>query len=535
MTKQRNFFNHSVSGFLFLFSSAYLYFFVRVLNRIGDEGALVYNAQRVIEGALPSRDFVEIMGPASFYWLGLFFKLFGVHVYVARGLLMLTGSLITVLLYWMTKRIYDGPFTVLPCIFYLFISIPLWSGTNHHWDSNLFALLSIGAFFLWQDRKQIYLLVLSGILAGLTSCFLQQKGLLIVLSLAFLLCGLGFSKNSPYYQTKKQIVLQLGTLMGSYGVVGCLVLLFYYLSGSLTGLLHANLVAPLTGYIDLNSVPYGFYLFNFFLISYSDAFQHILPFPLDRMLSVLIVFPLMLIYWLPALLLCLAGMIWFQKSEENINFYWKILPYLVTGAALWLSELHRKDLFHLIYGAPVLLILLFVLWTYCFRSKYNLQFFGICFVLLTVILFGYFNIRSSASADHPIATRRGTLYAHQEDLALKFLMDNTVPGDYVFVYPYYPMYYFLADIRNPTRYSVTYYCSIGQADEMIRDFQNKPVKYVLWDKVISGKKFKTWFPQYDQPSDGDLRLEQYILDHYQVIATGNGFDILKRQDEPNPR
>lgn len=82
----------STTGFLLFFVSAlYLYPFVRVIWRIGDEGTLVYGAQRVASGALPYRDFFEVMGPASFYWLGFFFKLFGAQWLVARGVLLLTG------------------------------------------------------------------------------------------------------------------------------------------------------------------------------------------------------------------------------------------------------------------------------------------------------------------------------------------------------------------------------------------------------------------------------------------------------------
>src|SRR2546430_4915814 len=55
-------------------SAAYLYPFLRVLWRVGDEGTLVYGAQRVAEGAVPYRDFMEVMGPGTFYWLGRFFQ-----------------------------------------------------------------------------------------------------------------------------------------------------------------------------------------------------------------------------------------------------------------------------------------------------------------------------------------------------------------------------------------------------------------------------------------------------------------------------
>ena len=41
---------------------------MRILWRIGDEGTLVYGAQLVAQGALPYRDFFEVMGPGSFFF-----------------------------------------------------------------------------------------------------------------------------------------------------------------------------------------------------------------------------------------------------------------------------------------------------------------------------------------------------------------------------------------------------------------------------------------------------------------------------------
>lgn len=201
---------------LFVFSAAYFFLFAKVLWRIGDEGTLVYGAQLVAQGALPYRDFFEVMGPGSFYWLGLFFKLFGTNVIVARAVLLFTSSLTIVLLYWMTRRIYQGPFELLPSIFYLIISFPLWPGANHHWDSNLFALMAVGAFFLWQDQGRRWFLVLAGVLAGLTSCFMQQKGLFLVVALGLVVLVNGCRAA----ETKSRVASNLGILLGGYAAVG---------------------------------------------------------------------------------------------------------------------------------------------------------------------------------------------------------------------------------------------------------------------------------------------------------------------------
>ena len=44
----------------------------------GDEGLLVSGAVRIVHGQVFARDFFEVVGPGTFYWLALFFKLFGV-------------------------------------------------------------------------------------------------------------------------------------------------------------------------------------------------------------------------------------------------------------------------------------------------------------------------------------------------------------------------------------------------------------------------------------------------------------------------
>ena len=527
MTTENKCIDSRICILLFMFSLAYLFLFVRVLWRIGDEGALVYNAQLVIQGALPSRDFSEIMGPASFYWLGLFFKLFGTNIVVARAVLLLTGSLTTMLLYWMTQRVYKGPFAVLPSIFYLVIGIPLWPGTNHHWDSNLFALLAVSTFFLWQDRGRWWFLAIAGVLAGLTSCFMQQKGLCIFLALVLVVWINGFRAG----QTKLKILSLLGTLLSGYAGVGCLTLLFFYLSGGLYNLIYNNLIVPISGFININDVPYGFGLIKFLFSTYLKNFQNIMPSPLYQAAATIMLVPLLVIFFLPLLLLGITGVACFQKSTRMTFFSATMLPYWATGSALWISELHRKDITHLIYGSPLLLILLFVTCDYCFRNKRILRSTGIAIITVSIIFFGSYNALVAASANQKIISRRGVLYGFKEDRALKFLIDNTTPGDYAYVHPYYPMYYFLADVRNPTRYSTVYYCSDAQAKEVIENLKSKRVKYVLSDKVISIANLQTWFPKYEHPTDGDLRLEQYLKDHYEVIGAENGFDILQRRED----
>lgn len=512
---------------LFVLVMAYFFFFVEVLWRIGDEGTLVYGAQLVAQGALPYRDFFEVMGPGSFYWLGLFFKLFGTNVIVARAVLLFTASFTIILLYWMTRRIYQGPFELLPSIFYLLISFPLWPGTNHHWDSNLFALLAVGAFFLWQDRGRWWFLALAGVLAGLTSCFIQQKGLLLVAALALVVLVNGYRAG----EAKSRVASSLGILLGGFAALGGLVLLFFFLAGGFSDLIYANLIWPLTRYHNVNVLPYGYGLQAWVGSYYHNLLQNLLPPPFAQVVGFLLLIPLLFIIFLPFLLFGLTGVSCLSKANSAKIFNATMLPYWAAGLALWVSELHRKDVIHLIYGSPLLLILFLVIWNYYWDRQKLLKYLGMGLITSSVILFGSFNVLIAASANQKIVTRRGILYGFKEDPALKFLIEHTKPGDYAFIYPYYPMYYFLADVKNPTRYSILLYHinTEAQFDEAIRALEQKQVKYVLWDTLVAGSNLKTWFPQYKQPPKDILHLEHYLEDHYEAIGTQNGFKILRRR------
>jgi hypothetical protein len=209
-----------------------------------------------------------------------------------------------------------------------------------------------------------------------------------------------------------------------------------------------------------------------------------------------------------------------------------MLPYCAAGLALFISELHRPDIMHLIYGAPLLLVLLFVTCIYYLENQRLLKSLGVGLIIGCLIFFGSFNALMALSANQEIATRRGILYGFKEDTALKFLIANTKPRDYVFIYPYYPMYYFLADVKNPTRYSTLLYQmnTEAQFDEVIQNLKQKRVKYILWDTLVAGEKLKTWFPQYEHPSEEKLLLEQYLNVNYKVIGTANGFRILRQKE-----
>ena len=506
---------------LFLLTSIYYYLFVRVLWRVGDEGTLVYGAQRVVEGDLPYRDFFEVMGPASFYWLGLFFKVFGVHVAVSRGLLLFTGAASVLLIYWMTCRVYRGPFELLPAFYYMIVAIPLWPATNHHWDSNLFALLALGAFFLWQDKGVMFYLVLAGVLAGIVSCFIQHKGLLVFIGLLLALTV----NNWRVGMGVRRLIAHSALVAAGYGAVGGLVILLFFWAG--------GLIWPLTNYHNVNVLPYGYGLMELvYRLDWKPMLQALLPPWAVTPLCMALMGPFFTILALPVLLVVLTAAAYLRQSDPPQLFSLRLWPYWTVGLGLWVSELHRQDIVHLIYGSPVLLILLLVVWDIVWRRWELVRNLGLGLVTLTLIMYGAGNCYKLLAVQHRLETRRGTLYAFEPDDALTFLHKHVKEKEEVLIYPYYPIYYFLADVKNPTRHSILMYHinTKKQFNEVIENLKRKKVKYVFWDTFVEGDNLKKWFPKYKKPSIKELKLEQFLKDHYQLIGIRNGFRILRRRD-----
>jgi len=102
----------------------------------------------------------------------------------------------------------------------------------------------------------------------------------------------------------------------------------------------------------------------------------------------------------------------------------------------------------------------------------------------------------------------------------------------VFVYPYYPMYYFLANLRNPTRYGILLYGynTDAQFQEALADLDRARPRYVLWDTVVDGNNWKKWYPAYVRPAERDLVIEPYLDRHYRTVTTKSGFRIMERID-----
>jgi len=492
-------------------AAVYLFFFVRVLTWNPDGGIYIYGAQMVLRGAIPARDFVELQGPGSFYWLAMFFKFFGVSFLTARAVLLVTGTATATLLFYLGQRI--GGTGISAALVVLVTSIPLGVMTSPHYDSNLFALAAFAIFVHGAEgihRRWSFLT--AGALAGATSCFLQQKGF-------YLACAFVLTLFILHRARARGAAMLVG--LGFSGVIAAELLLYTW-AHALRYLVYANLIWPLSTYEKANSAPYGFILREGFWRSWYPALHAIFPGPVALGLVFIFSVPFLLILGLPAILPLLAYR-WRTDASER-----RLIPYWAAGIAIWASELHRWDLGHLRNGCVLLLVVSFALLE---RRKRAVGKYVAAGITGCAVLYGTVNVAAASGQRVPIQSRRGTLYGSTTDPVLEFLQTHTTRGEEVFVYPYQPIYYFAADVRNPTRYSNLMYGinTDAQFHEAVEDIERKRVRYVLWDTVFSGEGLRNLFPAYRPPAKDKLIMEPYLERNYRQIGFENGFRILERK------
>ena len=503
-----------------LCAGLYLLPFMRLLQLGGDEGSVVYGAVRIVQGQVFARDFFEVMGPVTPYWVAAFFKVFGVTFLATRICLFLTSLGTGLLMYYLACRVCER-YRSLPCLLLASTSFgALWPGNSHHVDGNFFALLSVACMVLWQEGHRKLLLILAGALAGLTTCFFQPKGVLLLIAIFAWLWIQRQRKAAPNFA--------FGLITAGYLSVVGLVLAYFESQGALRSLIYANVLWPSRHYAAVNSVNYaqgiiGWYWDRYILLK--NAFDGPIVLVAIAAAAILIA-PLLFVAALPALTPISAMLAVFTGRSKWRIVTPEIALYGLCGVALWLSEIHRRDIFHLVFGAP-LLIILCIYFLDSIQKKYAvyaLQLLAICAVGLAA-----FNLIGALTA-HSVVTRAGSVAIFKDDPVLAFIDKHTAAGEEMFVYPYHPMYYFLSLTTNPTRYSLLLYNydTEEQFNDAVISLELRRPRYVICDAGFE-EKVKEDFPTSNRAGSSGRIIEPYLESHYKLVEEDNGIRILERK------
>lgn len=489
----------------------------------GDEGLILSSAQRILQGEVPYRDFFETFTPGSFYWVAAVLRVFGTTVATAQGLLLVTGVALALLVDRQSRHLTPGPYDLLPTALFLVLGIPFWPVVSHHWDSTILAMLTCLSLLRWCRQPTSRGLLATGWWAGLTALFLQTKGVAVFLgSWATVLLATRQGGGSWKEGTRRTAVLAAAPLL-----MGLATLAFFQQQGALAPLLDAVVRFPLTRYANVSGLPYGHFFWE------SVVPGAIPPGPLAPLLRLTLIIPGLIVLYGPfAVLLFLLARLVARGRDGPVDL--QVVGLYLSAFALWASELHRPCFAHLLFGSP----LLFVVEMHAFRlaePRLPGLFRGFAFCLLACLaIFGLGTMAATWEKGTLVTTRRGPMVAFGPDPCLAYLVQETRPGEEVFIYPYNTGYYFLADVRNPTRFSHLLYGYHRPEDfaETIHALESRQVGLVMVNERNTPEQMHPGYLSLVLPSQDERVMENYLDRRYREAAKVGIFRVLRRREEP---
>ncbi|MFZ2957940.1 MAG: hypothetical protein WA705_13715 [Candidatus Ozemobacteraceae bacterium] len=527
---------------LTLLSTIYLYFFLRVLFPVYDEGVVAYEAKCVADGRIPYIDFFEFIAPGSFYWPAAWFKLFGMSFATLRCSLLVTGVATVLLIDVISRRLFrrdnlyaesqticqsrtNGGFDTLPALYALFFGIPFWVSVSHHWDSNLLSFLAVLLFLRALDFETPRRFFFVGVATGMVGAFMQQKGVFLFLAELFMLGIFCIQRK----QKLREVFIPAASLGAGFGLVVVAIGIFFFAKGGLSDLIFNLFIFPIKNYNHLNVVPYGFGLWEFLIPFWRDIASVLMPEPAAGIFTGIVLIPLFALVALPVFCTLLLVVCFRYAKPALVSKSFQTC--LILGITLWISEMHRKDYYHILFAAPLLFT------TTCYllaslgdafpRFVKNL----LRLLFFSALLSGLFNVLPALTVTREQNTRQGSIRVSREEPMLDFLRENCQEGEEVFFYPYSPMLYFLGNVKNPTRFNVLFYGfhPDEQMNEVVRELEQKKVRYIFWDAAIDAVRLKETFPNYVSPPKEKQVVEQFIEREYKLYKRCGSFRVMVRR------
>lgn len=242
----------------FVFCAAFILGAVEINHDVGiyDEGIMLTGAMRVVQGALPHRDFYANYGPGQFFTLAAIFKLFGPSILVERiwDLVVKAGiaCLVNVIASNLMGRLFATAVTA-ACILWLavlgFPSYPVW-------PSLFFILLGILPLFrLFDGRYSVAGLLAAGLCIGFVVLFRYDVGFFACTAESAVLAAFGVFGRVDATRLRRIASLLFPFWIGTALVVVPL-FVAYAATGIIPDFIFQILEYPSKNYAAMRSLPF---------------------------------------------------------------------------------------------------------------------------------------------------------------------------------------------------------------------------------------------------------------------------------------
>lgn len=489
-----------------------------------DEGFLAYGAVRVLAGQIPNRDFVSYQPPLSFYSLAAMFRIFGVSILTLRTLGLFIYIAIVLLVYLLSRRMAGKavafcaalPAAYLGMPFFHFVPFAVWQGM-------FFSLLSALLVITAMQTGNYWLSFAGGLATALAMISRQDQG--IYLSAAVLIYAMAVRFARPDPGIKPRLLRFL-----CYWGAGALALIvplgiFWLASGAVPFMIRQLIVFPVTDYARTSSIPMPRFVKGAQITSNVITGLFYLP---------------PLIFAVTALALLIKAIRRrFLLEHAHATFI------LAFSIFFYCQVLTRSDLYHLLITLDPFFVLC-AWWlnkaSYAVRGivpgsgqgqAKNMRTVFISTALILALTAGagfwFFSLTKETFIGprqqkvEPLSIARGGVQLNPEyALSLKSIITEieilAKPDQSILCLPYQPMYYFLSQRNNPTRWNY-----IWPGDEtpedyrtLIEEVRHNPPAVVL----ISGKSGMGSYA---------ASVLEYVEKHYDTLSYNPGLTVYIRR------
>ena len=407
-----------------------------------DEGLLAYGAVRVMQGEVPHRDFVSLQPPLSFYAAAGVFKLWGTSLASLRGFGLSIFLLLPLLIYGVGQNLTSPslafaaavPACILGLPYCSFVPLAVWQGIAASLAAVLFFLPAVFS------RRQ-WLAVPAGVLSAVSLFLRHDQAVYTMMSIVALTIALGLAPGDSTSATNLKRALLLW--LAGIAIVLTPAILVWWRIGALPEMFRQLILFPFTTYRKTSSLPFPR------LIAWRSLWET----------------SVVLLFYLPPFVQAIALLYLVQSSiSRRFRRREAILVFLIIWSVLfYLQVIIRSDFTHLVITLSPFFLLTAFGWSIV-REKIakHRKLYSALSAVFTVLVASFlwilhsFALPDVTRANELLTLDRGGVRIEQAHVVAEFvrrLQANVPPERSMLALPYQPMFYFLCERRNPTRWN----------------------------------------------------------------------------------
>ena len=537
------------NNYLILLTILIIYF-IYGLSRIKyginvyDEGLVLCNAESILNGNIPYKDFWTIYTPGQYYLVAMLFKIFGYQIITTRIFSDILLILSLACIYLIIKEIIPEKIAL---IFLVFTMIALgtfgFGSVSPVGTALLFILINCIYMIKYIKTNNNLYLIISGLLTSLVLFFKQDLGLYTLLTEIIFLFIYTYFNDESYKKKSKKIIKSFKSwkfYLTGIMITGLPIIFLFSYYVPMSDLISQLIIFSTKIYPQYRHLPFPSFILN------------LTPLNADLITNLWIILNTLFrnfIFYFPLILDIMAVIfIIFKHKKQRLEQNDWIIIFFTLFSIISLNLLDiRPDIVHL-FPVMVLSTILFSFIAYKIytlkQNKYktHLKIFFTVFLMITMISFALnWNTSDTTDIVHINLSRTHDIYTNPQEAqdlknAVNYIQKEVSPNQYIFVgnprhdkiFVNNIIFYFLSGRQSATKYTELHpglATTHNIQNQIISEINSHNVTYIIiWNNGTT---------QYSEPNLSGKRsnakeLDNFIKNNYRIIRNFGPYEILKR-------